>query len=352
MICKICNKSFGRQGGSFNKHLLSEHDITNYKDYILMIEFNNIHPLCECGCLEETTYHNNIFKKYKHGHNSYDRSKEIEKNLPIDLIVNLYSNGKTGDEISEISNLDRSIIFRILNKYSETRDNSKSKIKYKIDDTVFEKIDNEEKAYWLGFLYADGYLNDEKNTVTLALSNVDIDILYKFKSFLKSEKKIRRNNKTSSKVVIENKKIYKDLLNKGLHQKKTHTIDFPDIEDDLKRHFIRGYFDGDGCITYGKKMGKSASISIVSNLNFLKKIDNNVDIHFSYNKRHKDREDNILTITSGGIGNIIKFYLYLYDNSNIYMNRKKNKFDEWFEYYFNNIKISQKTKDLKNKLKL
>ena len=276
MLCKICSKYFGRQGGSFNRHLLSDHGIDDYKSYILIVDFNNQHPLCQCGCNEETTYINNKFKKYKHGHNAYVKSRDIESNRPIELILKLYDSGKTGNQISEILNLDRSYIFKIINRYSKTRDASNCKIQYKIDDSVFESIDSEEKAYWLGFLYADGYLNDSRNSITLALSNIDIDTLLRFKSFLKSDKKIRRNNDNSSKVVIENKKVYKDLIEKGLHQSKTHTIKFPNIVGDLKRHFIRGYFDGDGCITYGKKLSKYATISIVSNMQFLKEIDESI----------------------------------------------------------------------------
>jgi hypothetical protein len=352
MICKLCNNSFGRQGGSFNKHLLKDHNIDNYKDYILLVDYNNIHPLCDCGCNEETTYFNNEFKKFKHGHNNFVKSIEIEKNRPIDEIIGLYNSGKTGQEISNLLNIEKSYIFKIIKKYSNTRDNSKCKLKYKIDDSVFEKIDSEESAYWLGFLYADGYLNKDKNSITLSLSDKDINILEKFKIFLKSDKNIRRNKNKSSKFVIENKKITNDLIDKGLFQAKTHIIKFPNLEDHLKRHFIRGYFDGDGCITYGKEINKNAIVSIVSNINFLNEIDNNIDVKFYYTKRHKYKDDKILTISSGGICNIMKIYSYLYKESSIYMDRKKNKFDKWFEYYFDNTNLSNKTLKIKNSLGL
>ena len=42
--------------------------------------------------------------------------------------------------------------------------------KYDRNSNVFEKIDTEEKAYWLGFLYADGYINEEHNFITLVLA--------------------------------------------------------------------------------------------------------------------------------------------------------------------------------------
>lgn len=127
---------------------------------------------------------------------------------------------------------------------------------------------------------------------------------------------------------------------------------FPKIDKKLINHFTRGYFDGDGCITYGKNIKNPASISITSTMSFLKEIDTEININFSYVKRHKDRDDEIFTITSGGIGNLIKFYVFLYNDSTISMQRKKIKFENWFKNYFNNFKISNKTLELKKLLKI
>ena len=352
MICKLCNETFGRQGGSFNKHLFKDHNISDYKSYIIKIEYNDKYPLCGCGCGCETTYRNNEFKTFIHGHNSALDSKILKESRPNKDIIELYNSGKTGDEISDIFNINRAYIFKILKEYTKIRDFSARKIKYKIDDTIFEKIDNEEKAYWFGFLYADGYINYDKNSITLCLSNIDIDILYNFSKFLKTDKPIRNNNDNSCKVVIENKKITNDLRKLGLIQCKTHILKFPKINKNLKNHFIRGYFDGDGCITYGSKLNKNANVSITSTLNFLKEIDNNIDVNFTYNKRHKDRDDNILTMVSGGIVNIMKFYNYIYKDASIYMCRKKKKFNEWFDFYFSNTKCKPNTIEIKKIFKI
>jgi intein/homing endonuclease len=178
-------------------------------------------------------------------------------------------------------------------------------------------------------------------------------VLEKLNIFLKTDKKIRNNNKNSSKVVIENKKISNDLIKNGLVQSKTHILRFPIfIQENLIRHFIRGYFDGDGCITYGKKLNKNCQISITSTLNFLKQIDKYININFGYTKRHKERDNEIYTIISGGVCNLMTFYNYLYKDSTIYLDRKKLKFENWFKYYFDNVNISKKTKEIKNKLQL
>ena len=41
-----------------------------------------------------------------------------------------------------------------------------------------------------------------------------------------------------------------DLENLGLHQNKTFTLEYPNIDEKLERHFLRGYFDGDGYVSY------------------------------------------------------------------------------------------------------
>ena len=131
---------------------------------------------------------------------------------------------------------------------------------------------------------------------------------------------------------------------------KTHFIKYPKIDKKLNRHFIRGYFDGDGCITYGKILNKNATVSLVSTKEFLEKINDKIKINFSFNKRHKDRNDNILTISTGGINNILVFFDYIYTDSHIYMDRKFQKFKTWIDFYLENVKIRNKTKKLLKKI--
>lgn len=56
-------------------------------------------------------------------------------------------------------------------------------IKYTFNENIFSIIDNEEKAYWLGFLYADGYLTDQ-GLFGCALQEKDKAHLNKFLTFL------------------------------------------------------------------------------------------------------------------------------------------------------------------------
>lgn len=352
MVCELCgdNKNIGKQAGYFNKHLVEKHSIKNYETYILITKYNNIKPKCLCGCGNETNFINNDFKKYCHGHNS-QHMFNLKRDLILEnKIINDYKNYLSVKDIVDKYELNRNTIYRILKQNNITRTVSKSKQLYVINEKIFEVIDNEEKAYWLGFLFADGYNNTNKNDVRLCISNVDYCHLIKFTEFLNTNKPIRYNNKNSSSVVIENKKISKDLASKGMVKCKTFILEYPNINRQLDKHFIRGFFDGDGCITYGKKFNILANISMVSTGIFLNEITKRIPINFSYTKRHKFKDDNILTISSGGICNLLKFYDYIYKDSTIYLKRKHDKFVNWFEFYFNRTRIQNKTLKLKNKI--
>lgn len=55
---------------------------------------------------------------------------------------------------------------------------------------IFENIDTEEKAYWLGFLYADGCVGSKESKVELSLAEKDLRHMEKFRSFIGIENKI------------------------------------------------------------------------------------------------------------------------------------------------------------------
>lgn len=131
--------------------------------------------------------------------------------------------------------------------------------------SFFSNIDSEEKAYWLGFLYADGSIYKEiKNDrcrLELTLASKDINHLKKFNIALEATNNIYEkrggfgNRRIYSAVTINytSKQLYNDLLKAGCVPNKSTILKFPSIEVvpiKLQRHFIRGYFDGDGCFTY------------------------------------------------------------------------------------------------------
>ena len=215
--------------------------------------------------------------------------------------------------------------------------------KYKLNENFFELINSEEKAYFLGFLFADGYVNEKLNMIDLTLHNKDKEILNKFVELLYPEGrplKIIRINYL--RLVINSSVITNDLVKYGCVQAKTFKLKFPQIPENFQRDFIRGYFDGDGSICVSKY--NTLNLSIVGTINFLdgikkilrKKCTLNETI---YDDRHPEQQNNIRALRFGGNIIINRIFHYLYDDSIIYLNRKRKIFLSILENkdYFCNV---------------
>lgn len=263
-----------------------------------------------------------------------------EKNL-----IEMYKSDKYKmSELCEYFNVSKHKIRKVL---LLNNIESKSSKKYRYYDDIFETVDSEEKAYWLGFLYADGYVRDRKTSseLRLKLSIRDKEHLIKFKTFISPDDipvvDEFSGNSRCVKVSINSRKIVRDLIELGCTSKKSKTIKMPKISDDLLNHFIRGYFDGDGWIIIdknkipafgivsGSKEMIESIISFISKKSNIK--ENKIYNHISYyNFSYKSYTD------------IIKISNFLYKQSNIYLIRKKDKFDEILNLYENH-----KSKDSK-----
>lgn len=123
--------------------------------------------------------------------------------------------------------------------------------------TNFETIDTEEKAYWLGFLYADGTISSKENKIELGLAEKDLTHIQKFRTFIGISNKIcYRESSKSYRFSFRSYKCKQDLINKGCVPNKSLILTFPSASQvpiALLKHFIRGYFDGDGWFTNTKK---------------------------------------------------------------------------------------------------
>jgi len=129
----------------------------------------------------------------------------------------------------------------------------------------FNKIDTEEKAYFLGLMFADGnnYINkDGDYQISIVLQEQDKSILEKFRNLIIPTKQlyfINRKNKNWSncyRLKFDDKIISNQLNNLGCVSNKSLVLQFPALSNlDLQRHFIRGYYDGDGSISKWVKNG-------------------------------------------------------------------------------------------------
>ena len=119
---------------------------------------------------------------------------------------------------------------------------------------VFDVIDTSEKAYWLGFIIADGYLNDDKHMLRIKLGNNDKHHLEKFINFLDGDQSMLKSEihnitgNTQWYVSTYSKEIWCALKNLSVEQNKSGYEHIPNIDSKFIPDFIRGLWDGDGFI--------------------------------------------------------------------------------------------------------
>lgn len=125
---------------------------------------------------------------------------------------------------------------------------------YEVNDNYF-KVQSHNMAYILGFLAADGAVSKNTNHITIDLQVLDEEILYKIKKELQAECPIEHYINNSgheyARLKICSKTIKEDLFHYGITPQKTYTLSPPIfLEKQYYISYIRGYFDGDGCIYY------------------------------------------------------------------------------------------------------
>ena len=239
---------------------------------------------------------------------------------------------KTNKELSKELNRSKSAIDLKINRLGLV------KSPYYYDHNFFENINNEEKAYWLGFIMADGCVTIGKNNsceLTIHLQTRDIGHLKKFNKSLKGNVPIQTKerlctftNKYNKISIIRfySQKMVHDLEKYNVIPRKSLVKEFPtNLPKELMNHYIRGYFDGNGCITNSDKyVGCSFCSGSFKFIEGLRKFLNENGIKTSPTRK-KDKDSNCYIIQIYGIKNCDNFLNYIYKNSTIYLDRKFNK---------------------------
>lgn len=271
-------------------------------------------------------------------HNYHNKSSQIfscsyEEDIHYE-IVNLYLSGMSMKQISLEIDISTSIINRVL-VYHKVH-TKRIYRKYKVDENVFEKIDNENAAYWLGFLYADGYIRKDSNGIELCIAQKDKDHLIRFKHFMKTnspitKKTIKLNDKEyeAVRICINSKKIANDLISLGCTNNKSLTLVFPNfIEEEYINHFMRGYFDGDGSFIYSKSKETHTPIytfNLLGTNEFLKGFNDELPLdekYISFDVRHLSNHGKAKSLVYHGNNVVSSIACFLYKNSQTFLPRK------------------------------
>lgn len=237
-------------------------------------------------------------------------------------------------ELSVIMNRSRSAIQHKISRlelHKSKYDNTK-KI---FNENYFENIDNDEKAYWLGFIAADGTIyHDCKNNsyrLKISLQESDNDFLSKFLKSISANfgikhKQTKLNNKFYKycEVAFTSKKMVLDL-HKYLEFRKTYNMYLPKINERYTRDFIRGFIDGDGCFYINHNNSKKHYMEIVSyGDTILKQFQHEFEKHniksVIYEKKNGNKKLGVYANNS-----LYMLHHYLYDGATIFMERKYKK---------------------------
>lgn len=225
--------------------------------------------------------------------------------------------------------------------FEERIKSSLARRKHSLDESFFSEIDNEEKAYWLGFLCGDGCITENK--VRLALAVKDEPHLNRFKAAVNWSGKSYYHKFGVVEVYFRSLRMVKDLARYHITPRKTFTVRFPDIPESLERHFIRGMFDADGCIT--KQMRtvrkKSGRVYVVHGGEF--SIEGNRELVSAVQLRLLELGlpstsidypgANTNRVRYGGINQLKTICGYLFEGATIYLERKKELFESILENY-------------------
>ena len=273
-------------------------------------------------------------RKKKHSYLLEDTKKVLSD---ISKYIDMYYNGLSMREVSSIAKVSKPTMLKLFSISGVNwKDRSNAHRKYALNENFFDIIDNEEKAYYLGFIFADGFVSRSNNNFQLGihLHKKDSCILEDFRKRIGSESPLKFDNRNAVKIRLYSKRLFEQLVSKGCVERKSLVLKFPEhtiVPECLIHHFIRGYFDGDGSIKRLSKSERHVQVEIVSTKEFLKTC---MDIlvkkaHVNYVSIYRPKNSNIYSITYSGKGNATKIHNYLYKNATIFLDRKKQRFIEY-----------------------
>lgn len=216
--------------------------------------------------------------------------------------------------------------------------------KYIYNKQFFKNIDTEEKAYWLGFFFSDGYVQktDINGEAAIMLGVRDKEHLKKFNKSIEGNVQvttsIRGSGFSDSKkyemavIRLYSSELVNDLIVLGCIPNKSKIIKFPKIEKRFIWSFVRGFFDGDGSITLNKKRNVPVCNFTSASIEFLEELRK-----FLYqekiNSYYTQEKSGCYRLWINGMENVTLFLDKMYKNSCIYLDRKYSRYIQYMQNY-------------------
>lgn len=259
--------------------------------------------------------------------------KKVLSDQDVETIFKMYKEGKKISDIAKSFGVSNSTIYtRLTRRFGPLgKERAVNKRKYFVDESFFEVIDTQEKAYVMGWFYSDGSNSLSPNIAKIDVAEDSVDILVKIKDVLGSNARIvaMKNSANSyagenaqmlHRLGIYNKRVSKQIAALGICGNMTYTRTWPEwLTEELEPHFIRGLIDGDGCISVSKKNGFAISYWGTEMMcDGLSRVLTKIGVEHSH--RTDKNGHNYVRITKQT--ECVKFADYIYEESTIYLARK------------------------------
>lgn len=244
-------------------------------------------------------------------------------------IIELYNSGVTTVELGVMYCMSDESIRRWLNIWGVPMRHTQ----YTFNEHYFDTIDDQNKAYFLGLLYSDGYHNVKQNVLSITLQEEDKHILEQLNALLENNRPLKFINnhaknpnwKNCYQMAFISPHTSMVLEKYGVVGAKSLILEFPKwLNEELYPHFIRGFFDGDGHIS---KAQYKYNMSIISTESFCCAVQdiltNTLGIKSTmYISNGADKPTRTLMVTKKDMCKI--FFDYIYKDANLYLLRKYN----------------------------
>lgn len=279
--------------------------------------------------------------------------KVITEELKQEIIKYYLSQPMTMKQVEDKYELSHPTITKILKdvpKYTKAKLNNPN-----MKEHFFQEINEEAKAYFLGLLISDGNVFKDNTgrqaSISITLDLKDEYMLEKFKEVLQANTSVGHDGRGCGQIAVRSNIMAEDLVKYGVVPRKSYNTYLPQISKEMMPHLIRGIFDGDGSIMAKPNPNNDGhnrflhSISFCGTHQLMEDISNYILENLGIKATVYDYKDrNLSELKIQNIDNIAKFGYWIYRNSTIFLNRKKDIFNDFLKHY-NDILAGQFEKE-------
>lgn len=252
----------------------------------------------------------------------------------IQTMISMYNEGKSAAAICEVINTTPHTILNHLRKRG-IQIRNKAGYHPPINDSYFDIIDSERKAYFLGYLMADGNVMKRKQSqpvVRMEIGRQDRYILEELKCDLDAYTNVLDTRKNCCSLRIHSQKLFDSLAKYGITPNRIKSFPQQMLPSNFIHHFIRGFFDGDGWVT----LTTHGRIKRTLNLGFCGNLKMMIDLRDFFEKTLNtfhlkiSERGNICNLIYSSQKDVKALCEYMYQDATIFLSRKKDKYINFF----------------------